>query len=115
MNNLDNIGKHHQHVRKRLYKNLEEYPHNNKYKHIMDVVVYFGSFFGVLITIPQVWTIWIDHNVSGVSLFTWGGYFIAAIMWLIYGFLHKEKPIIISNGFSVILYAMICAGILVYG
>ena len=68
-----------------------------------------------LVTLPQVITIWISHDVSGVSALTWGSYAVVAAFWLVYGFLHKEKPIIIVNAALIILQISIVVGIFLYG
>jgi uncharacterized protein with PQ loop repeat len=50
-----------------------------------------ASFFTMLMTIPQVWTIWIGHQASGVSLLSWSAYLISALIWFWYG-LRKRAP-----------------------
>ncbi|HKW33809.1 MAG TPA: hypothetical protein VJN92_12450 [Candidatus Acidoferrum sp.] len=43
------------------------------------------SIFTMVMTIPQVLTIWIRHQAAGVSLLSWGAYFVSAAVWLWYG------------------------------
>ena len=38
------------------------------------------SVFTMAMTIPQVWTIWVDHRASGVSLLSWGAYLFSAAL-----------------------------------
>jgi hypothetical protein len=40
------------------------------------------SVFTMLMTIPQVLTIWIGQQTAGVSLFTWSAYLVSAFLWL---------------------------------
>jgi uncharacterized protein with PQ loop repeat len=51
------------------------------------------SIFTVLMTIPQVWTIWIRHQAAGVSLFTWSAYLLSAVLWFWFGIQKKDKNI----------------------
>lgn len=50
-----------------------------------------------LMTLPQVYEIWVKKQAEGVSSLTWGLYLIAAVIWLLYGLQLKDKPIIISS------------------
>ena len=81
----------------------------------MEKLIYLVAFLGPLVTIPQVTKIWLEKNASGVSLFSWVAYFIGALLWVIYGFFHKEKPIIIAFSFMAILELAVIVGIIMYG
>ena len=39
----------------------------------------------MLMTLPQIFTIWVDHEVRGVSLLSWGTYLVAACFWFVHG------------------------------
>lgn len=105
---------HHQHIRKRIYKKLEVYPSPDPLKRFMDNFIYLIGVLGPLLTIPQVFKIWIAQDASGVSLITWGSYFIFSIFWIIYGVIHEEKPIILSSFLSLIVQAGVVIGIIFF-
>lgn len=107
--------KHHQHIRKRIYKKLEEYPNPNKLKNFIDKLVYISGFFGLIMTIPQITKIWIEKNASGISVISWMSYFITGAIMISYGIIHKEKPIAIIYCFWEIFYLLIIIGTLLYG
>jgi len=44
------------------------------------------SAFTRLMTIPQVWTIWVGHQAAGVSLLSWSAYLLSAVLRFWYGF-----------------------------
>ena len=111
----DSQGLHHLHVRERVHENLELYPHPNKWKNFMDRLIFFVGAVGPLMTIPQVMKIWVDKNAAGVSLISWTTYLVTEIIWIIYGIMHKEKPIIITYTMWVLLDIMIVVGIILYG
>ena len=105
---------HHIHKRKRIHLKKEKYPSPNKWVSLMDKLIYLVAIAGPLITIPQVLKIWIEQNPSGVSVLSWGGYFIGAFFWVTYGFIHKEKPIILANLLWIIFTSLIVVGVFVY-
>lgn len=111
----ESSGMHHAHKRKRIHVKKEKFPHPDKYKRLMDDAIYFVSLFGLLMTIPQLSLIWIQKNAEGVSVFSWSAYTITAIFWLMYGVMHKEKPIIITNSMWIVLDVLIVLGAVIYG
>jgi len=63
------------------------------------------SIFTMLMTIPQVLAIWVGHQAGGVSLLTWGTYFVSAILWFWFGIRNRTKIFIchVSGGSCSIL------------
>ena len=108
-------GTHHLLSRKRLHKNLEIYPHKSEVKNFIDKLALFMGIVGPLMTIPQVWKIYYYQNASGVSAISWVSYLLNAIVWLAYGISHKEKPIIITNAFWIVLEIIVIFGTIIYG
>jgi uncharacterized protein with PQ loop repeat len=101
--------------RKRVHQKLEKYPSIDKKKNLMDKLIYLVIFIAPIMTIPQILKIWVEKNASGLSIFSWGTYAIGSMLWLSYGFLHKEKPLIISHAIWTILHVLIIIGIIFYG
>lgn len=108
-------GLHHSHRRKRIYQRHEEYPHPDKLKRLWDRLIYVAVVMGPAMTLPQVWKIFSSKSAASVSVLTWGSYAIVAAFWLIYGILHKEKPVIIVNAMLIVLQIAIVVGALLYG
>ena len=81
----------------------------------MDKLIYVVAIVGPIMTIPQVTKIWIDKNAAGVSIITWLAYAIASLFWVIYGIMHKEKPIILTSVLLLILDVFIVVGAIIYG
>jgi uncharacterized protein with PQ loop repeat len=106
---------HHFHKRKRISKKLEPYPHPNKWVRFLDKLIYIIGIFGPLMTIPQVTKIWIERNPIGISAVSWISYTIMAIIWFIYGIVHKEKPLVVMYSIWFILDLLIVIGVLLYG
>ena len=108
-------GLHHFHKRKRIYKNYEPYPHPNKWKRLIDKLIYIAILAKLVMTLPQVMQIWSVQSASGVSVYTWMTYAIVTFFWILYGLLHREKPIIISSALLIVLEISVVIGTLLYG
>ena len=108
------IGLHHLHKRKRIHQKHEEFPHPDKFKRFVDKSMIVIGILGPLFALPQVFKIWIQHNATGVSIITWLALAIIAAYWAMYGFLHKDKPIIITFILWVILDILIVIGALIW-
>ncbi len=67
-----------------------------------------------LMTLPQVYEIYVLKSAEGVSSLTWGLYLIAAVIWLLYGLQLKDKPIIISSVLWLFFEAAVVIGTLMY-
>ena len=80
-------------------------------------VDFFAYVFGIiapLFTLSQSYLIWSTQDASNLSLLTWGTYFCMAVAWTVYGFVHKEKLMIISNIIWMLGHASVVLGIILY-
>ena len=68
----------------------------------------------MLMTVPQVLTIWMGRDASGTSLVSWVSYLVAACLWFIYGVQKGDKTIYVACVGWVVLDAAIVVGILVH-
>ena len=66
-----------------------------------------------LATIPQIIGIWFRHNTAGVSLATWLFYTLTSGIWLAYGIIKKDKPLIVSGLLWSTSQAIVVLGLLV--
>lgn len=73
------------------------------------------SVFTLLMTIPQVLTIWVGQEAAGVSVLSWGAYLISAVLWLWYGIQKRDKNIYLPCVGWIALDSAVIAGALVYG
>ena len=51
------------------------------------------SVFTMLMTVPQVLTIWVGHQAAGVSDVSWRAYLLSAIHWFWYGLQKRDRNI----------------------
>ena len=73
------------------------------------------SIFTMLMTIPQVLTIWVGHQAAGVSILSWSAYFASAVLWLWFGIRKHEKNIYLPCIGWIALDSAVIVGVLVYG
>ena len=80
-----------------------------------DRLLYALSVITIVMTIPQVFSIWSNHTAEGVSVFTWGTYLISACLWLVHGIRKRDPSIYLACIGWILLDAAIVAGALVFG
>lgn len=108
-------GLHHFHTRKRIHQKHEPYPHPNKWKRLMDHLIYLIGIIGPIMTLPQVAEVWVNKNASGISAITWSSYVVINVFWIIYGTMHKEKPIILASIAWLVMNSLVAIGAILYG
>src|SRR5712691_8130245 len=69
------------------------------------------SVFTMFMTVPQVLTIWVGGNASGVSLISWISYLLAACLWFVYGLQKRDKTIYLACVGWVLLDALVVIGV----
>ena len=73
------------------------------------------SLFSMLMTIPQVWTIWIGHQAAGVSLLSWSAYLLSAGLWFWYGLRKRDRNIYLPCIGWIGLDCAVIVGAMLYG
>lgn len=96
------------HVYPRRKKSLKK----KEKKSIVEYGIYGIAILAPAMTIPQFIAVWVDRNTQGVSVLTWTAYAVAAIFWLCYGLVRREKPIILANVGLVAVDILIVIGVL---
>jgi MtN3 and saliva related transmembrane protein len=84
----------------------------------MDVTSLTGFAAGLLTTIafiPQVARIWKTKSAEDVSLAAFIAFAVGVGLWLVYGILKQEPPIIVWNGVTLLLAGAIVAMKVRYG
>ncbi len=81
----------------------------------IDKVVLLAAFLMPLIELPQLLEIYLNKSAQNVSLFTWSFFVIFGVPWLIYGIIHRQKPIIVLYSMWVTVDFIIVLGIILYG
>jgi len=77
-----------------------------------NLTLFLGLAAGALTTIafiPQVVKIYVSKSARDVSILTFAFFTLGIFLWLIYGLLIREAPIIVANLISLVLALMIVA------
>jgi MtN3 and saliva related transmembrane protein len=78
----------------------------------MDTAQWVGLLAGLLTTfafVPQVLKIWRSKSAKDISLRTYVALSIGIVLWLVYGILKQELPIILWNAVTLVLAVAIVA------
>lgn len=105
--------RHHQQI-KEVEKQGQVLPPQGKFANFIDRIIYPVGLLGPVMTFPQLFEVWIHKSAGDLSLITWGGWLILSFIWLVYGILHKDKPIIISNILWVVIEFGVSLAIILY-
>ena len=72
------------------------------------------SIFTLLMTVPQVLTIWIGQQAAGVSVLSWSAYLLSALLWFWYGLQQRDRNIYLPCIGWIAVDIAVVAGALVY-
>jgi uncharacterized protein with PQ loop repeat len=72
------------------------YPHPNKWINLLDKFLLIIAGIAPFSVLPQIIKIVSEKSAEGVSLITWVFFALIAVPWIVYGVVHKEKPIIVG-------------------
>jgi hypothetical protein len=101
-------------IRKRIFKQFEEYPSKKFWIRFLDKLLVIIAIIGPLTALPQIWNIYINNVVTGLAFSSWFLWALFNLFWLAYGFVHKDKPIIITYFLWFLVNASVAIGILLY-
>ncbi len=73
------------------------------------------SIFTLLMTVPQILTIWIGHQAAGVSVLSWSAYLLSAVLWFWFGLQQGDRNIYLPCVGWVVLDSAVIVGALLYG
>lgn len=72
-------------------------------------VGYLAAFLGTICWIPQAWKAWTTHDTSGLSLPSNLMFLTTVSLWLIYGLMIGDLPLILANICAVTAMLIIVA------
>ena len=78
-------------------------------------MAYIAGLIGPFTALPQAICIWTSHQAAGVSLCSAVGFTLVAGIWLAYGIVLRQGPIVLSSLLWVVLDLAIVSGVLRYG
>jgi len=73
------------------------------------------SIFTLVMSIPQILAIWVQHQAAGVSVLSWSAYLLSALLWFWHGLQQRDRNIYLPCIGWIALDIAVVAGALVYG
>jgi uncharacterized protein with PQ loop repeat len=73
------------------------------------------SIFTLVMSIPQILAIWVQHEAAGVSVVSWSAYLLSALLWFWYGLQQRDRNIYLPCIGWIAIDIAVVAGALVYG
>jgi MtN3 and saliva related transmembrane protein len=73
----------------------------------LDVLGLVATCFTTSSFVPQVWRTWRTRDVSGISLISYAIITVGLALWLVYGLLRGDLPLVVANAVMVVLTATI--------
>lgn len=80
-----------------------------------DILGYLAGTLTTIALVPQVWRTFRTKDVSGISLRMYSIFTLGIAIWLAYGVMLHELPMMLANSVSLVLAACVLAMKLVYG
>jgi uncharacterized protein with PQ loop repeat len=72
------------------------------------------SLFTLVMTVPQIVTIWVGRQAAGVSLLSWSAYWLSALVWFWYGLRKRDRNIYLPCIGWLALDGAVIIGALIY-
>jgi MtN3 and saliva related transmembrane protein len=76
---------------------------------IVDWIGYAAATLTTLSFVPQAWLSFRSRDVSGISLGMYSSFTIGIALWLLYGLLLRQWPLIVANSITLLLASAILA------
>lgn len=105
---------HHIHQRKRVHEKHEPFPNPRPGIRFLDRLLVVLAVAGPLVSIPQIVTLYQTRATNGFSLITWVFLSVLNIPWIIYGFVHRDRPIMITSTLWFISNILMVIGIILF-
>jgi uncharacterized protein with PQ loop repeat len=77
-------------------------------------LIYISSICGPLLTLPQIYYIWIHKSAEGVVILSWLGYLLIAVVWTVYGIVYKQKLVTLSSALWIVVEAVVILEAMMY-
>ena len=97
-----------------MYTKLEPYPHPVAWKRYFDYLMYAVAIVAPIALLPQVLSVYSTKNVSGLVVFPWIFLGCMHILWVFYGTIHRELPLVLTSIFFALMNFSLLVGILLY-
>lgn len=100
---------------KHLHQHKSQPRINSLWIVVLEKITIAAGVIGPLMVIPQIYKIYAYHNANGVSALSWFAFGILDIPFILYGYAHKDKPIILTYILWCVANFVVALGAIIYG
>jgi len=97
-----------------MARGLEPFPSPDTLRRVFDYLMFAVGILQPLALLPQVISIYFNGEKTGVSASTWLMLTVFNTLWALYGYIHRDKLIMVANILLTILDIAIVFGVLYY-
>ena len=90
-------------------------PRELEFMEMASLIGFAAGFLTTVAFVPQVVKIWRSKSAEDVSLVTFLAFTLGVALWIVFGVVQKEPPIIVWNGVTLVLAGAILAMKLRFG
>lgn len=101
-------------IKRTLFSGLEAYPSEKFWIALLDKLLMIVAIVSPLMSLPQAYNLYSSQSAGSLSLLSWSSWALFNIPWIIYGFVHKQKPIITMYILWFLMNMSIVIGIILY-
>lgn len=101
-------------IKSEVARGMEDYPSEKFWIRFLDKLLMIIAVVSPMMAIPQVYEVYGLHAVAGLSFISWASWALFNLPWIAYGFVHKQRPIVIMYTLWFLMNASIAVGILLY-
>jgi hypothetical protein len=109
---MSNQALRHHHARKQIKRGWPLI--DSRAAHLLDKLAYPIGVASLLMSSPQIYDIFVNQQVAGLTFITWFMWSLFNLFWIFYGIVHKVKAILFLNMGWFIVNGIVAFGILLY-
>lgn len=111
---MKGLASRHQHIRSRRTRASGERHPTALTLLLLDKSTVLAGIIGPLMTVPQIWNIYLLRSASGVSVISWLAFGILDIPFVLYGIVHRSNVIVITYSLWLVVNFAVAFGAVFY-
>lgn len=84
----------------------------SRLKTFLEFLIYFVGFLGTILALPQAYRVWFLKDAAEVSIIPWIALASFTPFWIMYGFVHKKKSLVMTYLIWFLIDISIVVGIM---
>lgn len=102
-------------LKSNVAKGMEDYPSEKFWIRFLDKLLMIIAVVSPMMSLPQLYSVFVLHQVAGLSFISWASWALFNLPWIAYGFVHKQKPLVLMYTLWFLINFSTAVGIILYG